>query len=290
MRKLKLPPISENIPQCTLTIMNAGFCKTKKSHLLKGADNAEILVPALFFLIEHPIHGKILFDTGYSTHYFEAVKHFPFSLMNKITPVKISEEENAVNQLVQRNISADEIQIILLSHLHADHAGGIKDFKNSTVFVEQNEWEYGQKSNFGLLLNGYLKSLYSSVNKESLKLLNFEKNTDTYGPLDNTIDLFNDETIVLVPLPGHSIGQFGLLLNISEHQQFLLIADSAFIKNNYRKNTSGSFLSQRAHYDKKEYEKRLPILNKIEQDNPYLEIIPSHDPLMYQKYVKDSIN
>src|SRR5690625_2444699 len=100
---MTLPPVPETTPECKITIMNAGFCTIKRSYLIKGTDSSNVSVPALFFLIEHPIHGNILFDTGYSTRYFEATKNFPFSLMNKITPVKITEKENAINQLLEKN-------------------------------------------------------------------------------------------------------------------------------------------------------------------------------------------
>ena len=136
---MKLPPVPETTPECKLTIMNAGFCTTKRSHLIKGANSLDISVPALLFLINHPIQGNILFDTGYSTRYFEATKKLPFSLMNKVTPVQITEKENAINQLLEMNITAKDIRTVILSHLHADHAGGIADFNNSTIYVDEKE-------------------------------------------------------------------------------------------------------------------------------------------------------
>lgn len=284
---MKLPTVPETTPECKLTIMNAGFCTTKKSHLIKGADSSDISVPALFFLIEHPVHGNILFDTGYSTRYFEATKKFPFSLMNKITPVQITERENAINQLLEMNITANDIQTVILSHLHADHAGGIADFNKSTIYVDKKEWRYGAQSKFKLLINGYLKQLYENINLSALEQLNFEDNGYSYGPFSNTIDLFKDNTIILVPLPGHAIGQFGLLLNITNQERYFLIADSVFIKSNYQKNKAGSILSRIAHYNQKQYESHFPMLKQLETMNPELIIIPSHDPNMYKQYVSD---
>ena len=285
---MKLPPVPETAPECKLTVMNAGFCITKRSHLIKGADSSDISVPALFFLINHPVHGNILFDTGYSTRYFEATKDFPFSLMNIVTPVQITEEENAVNQLLKMNISAKQIQTVILSHLHADHAGGIADFNHSMIYVDKKEWKYGKQSKFRLLMNGYLKQLFAKVNQSSLKLLDFEKNGSSYGPFSNTIDLFKDNTIILVPLPGHSIGQFGLLLNIANQERYFLIADSVYIKANYQKNKGGSALSNIAHYNRKQYEGNYPMLKQLEISNPNLTIIPSHDPNMHKQYVSDT--
>lgn len=284
---MKLPSVPKTTPECKLTVMNAGFCTTKRSHLIKGASSENIVVPALFFLIEHPVHGNILFDTGYSTRYFEATKKFPFSLMNKITPVQITKRENAINQLLKMNLTANEIQTVILSHLHADHAGGIADFQQSTIYVDKQEWRYGTQPKLKLLLNGYLKQLYESINPSSLRLLDFGKEGCTYGPFSNSIDLFKDNSIRLVTLPGHSIGQLGLLLNITNQERYFLIADSVFIKANYQKNKAGSILSNVAHYNQKQYKSNFPMLKQLESMNSNLTIIPSHDPNMYKQYVSN---
>ncbi|WP_249413089.1 MBL fold metallo-hydrolase [Paenibacillus antibioticophila] len=282
---MNLPPVAETVPECKLTIMNAGFCIIKKSHLLKGADPSDISVPSLFFLIKHPVHGNILFDTGYSTRYFEATKNFPFSLMNKITPVKITEKENAISQLLEKNITSKQIQTVILSHLHADHVGGISDFNYSTIYVSKKEWRYCQQPKLKLLFKGYLKQLFKNINLSSLKQLDFEESGCSYGPFFNTIDLFKDNSIILVPLPGHSIGQCGLLLNISNKERYFLIADSVYVKANYQKNKGGSLLSRIAHYNRKQYESNFPMLKQLEMDNPDLMIIPSHDPNLYSQFI-----
>ncbi|NLY78457.1 MAG: MBL fold metallo-hydrolase [Lysinibacillus sp.] len=281
-----LPPVLETTPKCKLTVMNAGFSKINNKHLLKGANSSDVLVPALFFLIEHPIHGYILFDTGYSTRFYEATKSFPFSIMNRLTPVQISEKDNAVAQLLQMNISTSQIQTVILSHLHADHVGGISDFKFSTIYVDKREWEFCQQSKIKLLFKGYLKELIENIHLSSLKQLDFDKNGSSYGPFKNTIDLFNDATVILVPLPGHAIGQFGLLLNISNQERYFLIADSVYVKENYQKNRGGSFLSRFAHYNLKQYKSNFPMLKQLEIANPNLMMIPTHDSQMYTLFIQ----
>lgn len=281
-----LPPVPETTPKCKLTVMNAGFSKIKKKHLIKGANSSDVLVPALFYLIDHPQHGYILFDTGYSTRFYEATKNFPYTLMNRLTPVQITEKENAVSQLLRMNISSEQIQTVILSHLHADHVGGISDFNNSTIYVDKMEWEFCQQSKVKLLFKGYLKEFIENINLSSLKQLDFEKQGDSYGPFNNAIDLYKDTTIILVPLPGHAIGQFGLLLNISNQERYFLIADSVYVKENYQKNRGGSFLSRFAHYNLKQYESNFPMLQQLELANPHLMMIPTHDPQMYSLFIK----
>lgn len=246
-------------------------------------------VPALFFLIEHPIHGNILFDTGYSTRFFEAAKSFPFSVMKKITPVKITEKEHAVHQLSQMNINSEQIQTVILSHLHADHAGGMADFHHATVYVDKKEWMYCQHSKYKLLTKGYVKQLIDDINLSSLKLLDFEASQYSYGPFSKAINLFQDDTIILVPLPGHSIGQLGLLLNISKEERYFLIADSVYVKENYQNNQGGSFLSRFVHFNHRRYKRNFSMLRQLEMAHPHLVMIPSHDPAAYEHFIGGKI-
>ncbi|SDZ09506.1 Metallo-beta-lactamase superfamily protein [Evansella caseinilytica] len=282
----KLPSVPADTPQCQLKVMNAGFCRAKKSHILKGADKEEVWLPALFYLIEHPKYGKLLFDTGYSTRFFDVTTKFPFSIMQKLTPVRISTEENAGNQLKRLGIAPEEISIVLLSHLHVDHVGGVDGFPESTFYVNKQEWDYCRQSEWKLFRNGYIKKLFEQVAASALTLLDFEKNGLPYGPFPKTIDLFNDGSIILVPLPGHAVGQYGLMLNITKEERYFLVADSVYVKENYRKERAGSRLSRIAHHDPRRYRQQFSILRQVEEANPGLHLIPSHDPEAYIEFVK----
>src|SRR5699024_11704266 len=101
-------------------------------------------------------------------------------------------------------------------------------------YVDKKEWKYGIQSKFKLLINGYLKQLYENIKLSALEQLNFEDNGYSYGPFSKTIDLFNDNTIILVPLPGHTIGQFGLLLNITNKKNYCLFEYSVCVIANYQ--------------------------------------------------------
>lgn len=281
----KLPDISSDTPSCRLIVLNAGFCLAKRSNLLQGQPRQPIRIPALFFLIQHPSRGNILFDTGYSTRFYAITSRFPYSLMKAVTPVQITEQDNAASQLRNIGIAPEDIGIVLLSHLHADHAGSVHDFAHASIYIDRREWEFGQRSGWRLLRNGYLKPLYNRINPSTINLLDFGAGCGTYGPFEHAIDLLSDGSLILVPLHGHTIGQYGLLLNQPEGRRYFLMADSVYVRANYRTLVTGSLASRLAHYNARLYRSLFPMLRQLEENNPEMVCIPSHDPEAYEQYI-----
>jgi glyoxylase-like metal-dependent hydrolase (beta-lactamase superfamily II) len=270
------------VPKSELKVLNCGYYYAAKNALLDTWDSESVWGPALFFLIQHPERGPILFDTGYHSRYFAFAKHPPYNVLDHTIPVRVNEEEHAINQLQKLGISPNEVTVIL-SHMHIDHLAGIQDFSDSTIYINKVEWEFCQKPADELVKHFYMKPLFENINKENVKLVDFEANGKPYGPFENTIDLFDDESIILVPLPGHTIGQMGLILNISSIERYFLVADAAYVRENYRTERTGAITI--THFDVEQYKKWLPLLKQLEETNPGITILPSHDPAVYETYI-----
>lgn len=284
LEKMKLPKVRENTKNCKLTVMNAGNYRTMEKFINKDKKMKPMWGPALFFLIEHPEKGYILFDTGYNTRYYEATKKFPYSILKILVPARVKENENSLVQLKGKNINPDDVTVIL-SHLHIDHAAGIHDYPNSKIYISKVEWEYTRKSALKLLQDCYLKSLFDQINPEHVEKVDFEKGKK-YGPFEQAVDIFGDETLILVPLFGHTAGQMGMIVNCSEKERYFLIADAVYTRENYEQMVKGFFLSNIAHTDKKRYFDHFQFLHDLSLANPDLQIMPAHDSEVYEKYVK----
>ena len=83
---------------------SAGYCKAKQSHALRGTSNRVIKFFATYAHIEHPIHGHILFDTGYTRRFYDTTENYPFKIYANITKVYINEEEEAISVLKKKGI------------------------------------------------------------------------------------------------------------------------------------------------------------------------------------------
>jgi glyoxylase-like metal-dependent hydrolase (beta-lactamase superfamily II) len=97
---------------------------------------------------------------------------------------------------------------VVCSHLHPDHCGCNAFFKRATVMVHANDVAAAREPDAEAM--GYIAAEWD------------------FGPierLDGQRDLFGDSRIVLIPLPGHTPGSTGALVQL-ERNRFLLAADA----------------------------------------------------------------
>lgn len=216
------------------TLLTAGYCEAIHAHALKGAPHKTIRFYATLGLIKHPEHGYILFDTGYTRRFYEATKRYPLKVYAQITKVFIEEQEEVVNQLKQIGIVANEIKYIILSHFHADHIGGLRDFPEAQIIVQQKAFDDVKgKKGVSALRRGFVPPLMPIDFEERCLFytLNDSENEDPI--LGKMYDVFKDGSILLCAMDGHAKGQIGALLKTHQGEVFL-VADGAWLKPNYQ--------------------------------------------------------
>src|ERR687894_1833347 len=93
--------------------------------------DAWISIPIVAYLVEHPGAGPILIDTG--LHPSVAVdprkslgRPGAFTLRPSMKP-----EDAVAAQLRAREIEASDIRLVVMTHLHVDHASGVSEFPNA---------------------------------------------------------------------------------------------------------------------------------------------------------------
>src|SRR5687768_10084410 len=124
-----------------LTLLSAGYCTAPEHVLQRGGRHADVRLPALFALIEHPEAGYILYDTGYSRRFYDETARGLNSLYARVTPVTVREEDEAVAQLAGRRIAPREIEHVIVSHFHADHVGALRDFPAARFHYSRGGWD-----------------------------------------------------------------------------------------------------------------------------------------------------
>ena len=58
-------------------IISAGYCTHPGWTVIKGGGRKPIRFPSSVAVIEHGLHGVILFDTGYTSRVFDETTKFP---------------------------------------------------------------------------------------------------------------------------------------------------------------------------------------------------------------------
>ena len=178
--------------------------------------------PSLVALITHPDKGRILFDTGYAPQFFEETRRFPERLHRYATPVTIGPHEHLREQLARDRIQPGDISTVVLSHLHADHIAGVADFPGARLLCAREGWAVLQRlGRFAGVRRGLIRGLLPadfgarSVFFEDLKVASLPHDV---LPFERGYDLFGDGSMFVVPLPGHAVGQFGLIFQGTDHQ------------------------------------------------------------------------
>ncbi|MBN1562823.1 MAG: MBL fold metallo-hydrolase [Anaerolineae bacterium] len=111
--------------------------------------------------------------------------------------------------LAEAGIAPENIDIVVLSHAHGDHAGGTITAENTPVFphaqimLSEPEWTYWQKK------RGSVRDL----------LAKFEPQINHIAPTNTILP-----GITAIPAPGHTPGQIALLLE-SEGERLLYVGD-----------------------------------------------------------------
>lgn len=261
----------------SLTVLDTGYCTGLEAQVLRGGRRILLEFHALCFLLEHPTHGFLLFDTGYSRHVLNALKQFPFQIQAALTPTFHTEKESARAQLLTLGLQPRDIKHVIVSHFHADHVGGLKDFPHSRIICSRNALEDSRsRSKLGLLRRGMLPGLVpEDVGARARFVDTFED--AALPPLGATHDLFGDGLLRLVPLPGHAKNQMGLLVH-TRAGEILLASDGCYLSRNYRENTPCSRALNAIADDVSAMTQTVGNLHKLHRERPDLKIWPTHCP------------
>ena len=154
--------------------------------------------------------GWILYDTGWAP---EAV---PVLVELGMDP-EISDSNSAVGQLKKIGVSPSDVTKIVMSHLHVDHAGGLRDFPDARVFVQKDEIAYALYPNSFQALT-YFQDAFTHPNVQ-------------WEVMEGDGVILPGLTAVLAN--GHTPGLQGLVVELPESGFILLCSDACYLRENF---------------------------------------------------------
>ncbi len=276
----------------TIQLFSAGYCIQSKKLVIRGAKHEPVKFYTIFALIRHPKDGYVLFDTGYSSRFFEETKSFPFSIYSRITPVYFKEEDSAVVQLQKRGISPTEIKTIILSHFHPDHVGAIKDFPQAQFICLRSAYQdVKNRKGFSALVRAFLPGMLPKNFEQRVRFAEDGMKIQldgAYAPFDIGYDLLGDASILAIELPGHAKGQIGVILN-TQGGMYFLIADACWLSESYRRNILPHPVAGLLFSSRQDYQTTLEKIHQMYKKNPEIKIIPSHCPEVWEQFTQKDV-
>ncbi len=163
------------------------------------------------FLLEHPTKGLILIDTGYGQDFLASSRKGINRLYPFLLPVTYDPESSVLKQLAKDGISLKNLSYLCLTHFHGDHIGALPEFGNTPWIYRQQPLEWLRSlSPWKRLSKGFLADLAPPPPPGSAAILETDFLEKQSFPFP-FFDLFQDGSFLLVDLPGHALGQMGIL-------------------------------------------------------------------------------
>jgi glyoxylase-like metal-dependent hydrolase (beta-lactamase superfamily II) len=221
------------------------------------------------FLIKH--HGDyLLFDTGMgsqvNTQYQQGMPLWLRPFFKYDEPVAPARE-----QLKQAGMAP--IQRVILSHSHWDHASGVMDFPEARIGVSARELEVIRHPSTGP--GGVWASQVAAASIQ-WEVLAFKP--IAYRGYAQSLDLFQDGRVVLVPMPGHTPGSIGMFVTVDSGTVYFFIGDVAWTSD-AASLAAPKFWAAGLLVDKdaSQTQDSVDQLRALMQADPNLVVVPAHD-------------
>ena len=210
---------------------------------------------------------KIVVDAGVNLE--RAMKYHPFKVDDQIGP-----ENTMEAQLAKVGVKPEEIDIVILTHLHWDHVGYVEKFTNALFICSAEELRCAIDPIPPLYL-GY-EALQMGMEPLFMKVIQRLK----------TVEMQEKEVVEgvrIIPLPGHTSGSIGVVVE-TEKGPHVIVGDAVF---KYA-NMEGAREEGQPYFVPGIFTDLIGTWKSLERideivDGDFTKILPAHDPLVLKK-------
>jgi glyoxylase-like metal-dependent hydrolase (beta-lactamase superfamily II) len=172
-------------------------------------------LPIYAWLVEHP-EGAILVDTGETARAMEP-GYFPrWHLYFRLAVrVFVTPEEELGPRLEALGVAASDIRLVVMTHLHTDHAGGLAHVAGREVLVSRTELDLAR--GFPGQVRGYLPHRWP----EAVRFTPVDLEQRPYGPFPHSRPLTEAGDVHVIATPGHTPGHLSVVVEEGDRRVVL---------------------------------------------------------------------
>ena len=212
-----------------LYVLDNGRMRMDKNLMIAGSNQATLdnpnapnemfEFPIYTVFIDHP-EEKILFDTACNPNSMGENGRW-INQTQKAFPYTADESCYLPNRLEQINVDPSEVDYVVASHLHLDHAGCLEYFTNATVIVHDDE------------LNGTMQT-YARNQKAGAYIwadidawIKNDLTWKTIKPYEDNLEIVKSVKVLNFG-SGHAWGMIGLEVETQELGTLILASDAIY--------------------------------------------------------------
>jgi N-acyl homoserine lactone hydrolase len=251
-----------------IILLTLGWEELPKSVSVYGAPPEERMREPVPGVLLQTDGGWVLLDTGFNTALVRdpalARRFFPTV---EYRPVLPGPGEPIEEQLAEVGVDIDQIHMVALSHLHHDHAGGLKLFAGRVpVHAQRRELEYGMSN-------------HPEPERNAIVRVDFDDPRIDWRLADGEAELAPGLSVV--PTYGHTPGHQSFVVELDESvtggegaEGFVFAFDAADLTENIEQELAiGGFID----VEPEETIEPIRKLKRLAAEKGY-PLIPGHDP------------
>ncbi|EIN12610.1 Metallo-hydrolase/oxidoreductase [Punctularia strigosozonata HHB-11173 SS5] len=216
---MTLPLPAKDQPFFRVSALEAGMLQLPLELILAGYKDP-IDVPSLSFLLRHSSSGKtVVFDLGIRRD-LEAYPPLPYEGIKKHWVPTV--QQSVAESLQIGGIEPSDVNYVIISHLHWDHAGDPRPFTNATFIVGADSCHMTESNTEDV------NAVPASGLPQDRTRFEGRETWQPLGPFPLALDVFGDGSAYLVDAQGHCHGHTNLLVRTSADGAWIYFAgDSA---------------------------------------------------------------
>ena len=246
-----------------IVLFTLGWEDLPKSVSVYGAPEEQFRCPVPGVLLQTD-GGWVLLDTGFNTALIRDPalrrRYFPSMEYQPLLPGPGEPIEESLHEI---GVDIDDIHLVALSHLHVDHAGGLKLFAGKVpVHAQRRELEYGLSN-------------HPVPQSHAIFRVDFDDPTIDWRLADGEAEIAPG--ITAVPTYGHTPGHQSFVVELDESvggDGFVFAFDAADLTENIEQELAiGGFID----VEPEETIEPIRRLKRLASEKGY-PLIPGHDP------------